>query len=53
MSMRLLRLADQQDSASAHAAVAVDILDYSQSSGGAGGKPTVKQDDQATPMVVS
>jgi len=53
MSMRLLRLADYQDSASAHAAVAVDILDYSQSHDGSGGKPAVKSDDQATPLVVS
>jgi hypothetical protein len=53
MSMRLLRLADQREGASIHAAVPVEILDYSQSSGGQNAKPAFKQDEQASPMVVS
>ena len=53
MSVRLLRLADQRDGASAYASVPVEILDYSQSPGGPGAKPTLKEDATAKPLVVS
>lgn len=53
MSVRLLRLADQRDGASANTKVPVEILDYSQSPAGQGAKPTKKDSAAATPLVVT